>query len=129
MKSKNVLAALCLLATMLIGASIASAAEKINTDPKQRLPDPDAKPAAIDKPVKVFILLGQSNMLGFGKVTPEDKEGTLTHAVKTKKKYPYLVNDAGTWTERKDVRNVRVMGSGTGNMRVFNNEWMTIKGG
>ncbi len=26
------------------------------------LPDPDGKPAAADKPVKVFILLGQSNM-------------------------------------------------------------------
>ena len=34
----------------------------------------------------------------------------------------------GNWTERRDVRNVRVMGSGTGPMRVFNNEWMTIKG-
>ncbi|MCK4374771.1 MAG: hypothetical protein KAX19_05555, partial [Candidatus Brocadiae bacterium] len=30
---------------------------------------------------------------------------------------------------RKDVRYVRVMGSGTGEMRQFNNEWMTIKGG
>ncbi|MEC9010654.1 MAG: sialate O-acetylesterase, partial [Planctomycetota bacterium] len=35
----------------------------------------------------------------------------------------------GEWTERKDVRNVRVMGSGLRGMRRFNNEWMTIKGG
>jgi hypothetical protein len=39
-----------------------------------------------------------------------------------------LVDEAANWTVRKDVRNVRVMGSGTGGMRVFNNEWMTIKG-
>jgi len=49
--------------------------------------------------------------------------------VKEKGKYPYLVDDGGAWTVRNDVRYVRVMGSGTGPMRQFNNEWMTIKGG
>ena len=99
-------------------------------DPKQ-LPDPDGKPADMSKPVQVYILLGQSNMLGFGKINPTKgkSEGSLTHAVKEKKLYPYLVDAEGNWTERKDVRNVRVMGSGLGGMRVFNNEWMTIKGG
>ena len=91
------------------------------------LPDPDGKPADMSKPVQVYILLGQSNMLGFGRVAG-DKDGTLEHAVKDKNLYPYLVDDAGNWTERKDVRNVRIMGSGTGGMRGFNNEWMTIKG-
>ncbi|MFT7641153.1 MAG: hypothetical protein ACI9G1_002898 [Pirellulaceae bacterium] len=91
------------------------------------LADPDGKPADMSKPVQVYILLGQSNMLGFGKVGAADKPGSLTHAVK-ENKYPYLVDDAGNWTERKDVRNVRVMGSGTGGTRLFNNEWMTIKG-
>ena len=94
-----------------------------------QLPDPDGKAADMTKSVKVFILLGQSNMLGAGKIGPETNDETLEHAVKKKGKYPYLVDDAGNWTERKDVRNVRVMGSGTGEMRVFNNEWMTIKGG
>ncbi len=96
-----------------------------------QLPDPDGKSADISKPVQVYILLGQSNMLGFGKINPAKgkAEGSLTHAVKEKKLYPYLVDDEGNWTERKDVRNVRVMGSGTGGMRIFNNEWMTIKGG
>jgi hypothetical protein len=96
-----------------------------------QLPDPDGKPADMSKPVQVYILLGQSNMLGFGKVNPKKgkPEGSLTHAVNEKKKYPYLVDDNGNWTERKDVRNVRVMGSGLGGMRLFNNEWMTIKGG
>jgi hypothetical protein len=87
------------------------------------LPDPDGKPADMSKPVQVFILLGQSNMLGFGKIGPAEKDGTLEHAVKTKKLYPYLVDDAGAWTVRNDVRYVRVM-----NDREFNNEFMTIKG-
>ena len=91
-----------------------------------QLPDPDGKSADMSKPVQVYILLGQSNMLGFGKIKGAD--GSLEHAVKEKKLYPYLVDDAGNWTVRKDVRNVRVMGSGTGGMRGFNNQWMTIKG-
>jgi len=92
---------------------------------KDQLPDPDGQPADMTKPVKVFILMGQSNMLGFGKTTG-DSDGTLEYAVKSKNLYPYLADDAGNWTERKDVRNVRVMGSGGGGMRQFNNEWMTI---
>jgi hypothetical protein len=31
------------------------------------LPDPDGKEADMSKPVQVYILMGQSNMLGFGK--------------------------------------------------------------
>lgn len=98
----------------------------------ETLPDPDGKPADMSKPVQVYILMGQSNMLGFGRVDAgnKDPEGSLEHAVNEKGLYPYLVNDEGAWTERKDVRNVRVMGSGDGGSRLFNNEWLTInKGG
>ncbi|MFQ5734075.1 MAG: sialate O-acetylesterase [Planctomycetaceae bacterium] len=99
--------------------------------PKQ-LPAPDGKSADMSKPVQVYILLGQSNMVGAGKIKPRrgKAEGSLEHAVKQKKLYPYLVDDAGNWTVRKDVRNVRVMGSGGSGARtrLFNNEWMTIKG-
>ncbi|MEM7231259.1 MAG: hypothetical protein AAF517_03740 [Planctomycetota bacterium] len=95
----------------------------------EQLSAPDGKPADMSRPVQVYILLGQSNMLGFGKIGAVGKKGSLTEAVKTKKLYPYLVDDAGNWTVRYDVRNVRVMGSGTGGSRQFNNEWMTIKGG
>lgn len=97
----------------------------------KELPDPDGKPADLSKPVQVYLLLGQSNMLGFGKVDPGkgNPEGSLKHAVEEKNLYPYLVDGEGNWTERKDVRNVRVMGSGTGGSRLINNEWMTIKGG
>ncbi len=91
-------------------------------DVPDQLPDPDGKPADISKPVQVYILLGQSNMVGAGRIAG-DKDGSLEHAVKTKQKYPYLVDDADKWTVRNDVRNVRVM-----NHRGFNNEWMTTTG-
>lgn len=80
----------------------------------------DGKEPDMTKPVQVYILLGQSNMLGFGRTLGEG-EGSLQHAVKEKGLYPYLVDGDGNWIIRKDVRNVRVM-----NQRQFNNEWMTI---
>ena len=92
------------------------------------LPDPDGKPADMTKPVKVYILMGQSNMLEMGKVAG-DKEGTLEHAVK-EGLYPYLVDDTGNWTVRQDVRNVAVMGSGgPGKTRVRKNDWLKVAGG
>ncbi|MGB6222100.1 sialate O-acetylesterase [Haloferula sp.] len=78
------------------------------------LPDPDGKEADMSKPVQVFILMGQSNMLGFGKVA-----GGLDVAAKAGD-YPFLVDDEGEWTTRKDVRNVRVM-----NFKDFKNDWLT----
>ncbi len=92
------------------------------------LPAPDGKDANMEKPVKVFILMGQSNMLGAGKIGPADKEGSLEYATKTEKLYSFLIDESGNWTERKDVRNVRVMVGKGGGMSVFNNEWMTVKG-
>lgn len=92
------------------------------------LPKPDGKPADMSMPVKVFILLGQSNMVGLGRIDAAAKGGpggSLELAVKDKKKYPYLVDDAGNWSERKDVRFVRMM-QGKG---LMNNEWLGIKSG
>ena len=92
-----------------------------------------AKSADMTKPVRVFILMGQSNMVGLGKISSESKgkhggpEGSLEAAVKEKKKYPYLVDEAGNWAERKDVHYVRVMVGKGGGMQLFNNEWMTVK--
>src|SRR5689334_10824845 len=37
-----------------------------------QIPKPDGKPADMTKPVQVFILLGQSNMVGLGKVKGGD---------------------------------------------------------
>lgn len=81
----------------------------------------DGQAADLAKPVQVFILLGQSNMVGLGKI--KGGEGSLENAVKTKGKYSYLVDDSGSWIERKDLRFVRVM-QGKG---LLNNEWMTVK--
>jgi hypothetical protein len=82
---------------------------------------------AADTPVQVYILLGQSNMLGQGTVTKTpDANGTLTYAVQNKGKYQYLGTGPGNWAVRNDVRNVRVMSSGLGAMSVYNNQWMSI---
>ena len=108
MSKKMFCGVLCLAAVLALGLSGGWAAETIAR--------PDGKPADMTKPVQVFILMGQSNMVGMGKIAG-GKEGTLEHAVKGKKKYPYLVDEAGNWTERKDVRYVRVMqGRGGGGM-------------
>lgn len=83
------------------------------------LPDPDGSPADMTKPVQVYILMGQSNMLGFGK--PSVLQGIAAE------KYPYLVDEAGAWTVRKDVRNVFIMVSGNGIGKIQQNNWMTIE--
>ena len=87
---------------------------------------PKAAPADLTKPVQVFIMLGQSNMVGLGKVTGPD--GSLEFAVKTKKKYPHLIDAAGNWIERPDVRFVRVMVGRGGDMQLFNNEFLKVGG-
>jgi Carbohydrate esterase, sialic acid-specific acetylesterase len=94
----------------------------ISGDLAAQIAEPEGESANMTKPVQVFILLGQSNMVGLGKVKGGDI--SLEHAVKEKNKYSYLVDDAGNWLERKDVRFVRYM-SGKGPL---NNEWMTVKG-
>jgi hypothetical protein len=106
MKSTSILAAMSLV---LSGVSVAQ-----NT-----LPDPDGKPADMTKPVQVHILMGQSNMLGFG------DPGKLKSVAP--EKYPYLIDDAGEWTVRKDVRNVFVMCSGNSPAKDQQNDWMTIQ--
>ena len=75
------------------------------------LPDPDGKPADMSKPVKVFLIMGQSNTLEMGRVKG-DKEGSLEHAIKEESLYSFMVDDAGNWTKRMDVRNVHTQGSG-----------------
>ena len=108
-----------MLATIMLLTLQADAAEV-----SKQLPDPDGKPADMSKPVKVYILMGQSNMLAFGNLSK------LTAVVKEKKKYQYLVDDAGNWTERKDVRYAWVGGSGGPDRRssLKKNEWMTVSG-
>ena len=110
------------LTSIALGAFALSPLGSVSAE-EQPIPKPDGKPADMTKPVQVFILMGQSNMVGKGKIA--GGEGSLENAVKTKNKFSYLVDDAGAWTERKNVRFVRYM-SGKGPL---NNEWMGIKGG
>lgn len=105
-----------------------------DTKPKAKgvndaLPRPDDKPADVSKTVKVFILLGQSNMLEMGNVAG-DKVGTLEYAVKKEGLYPFLTDQEGKWTTRQDVRIVAVMGSGgPGKTKIRKNESLTVSGG
>lgn len=99
-----------------------------------QLPDPDGKPADMRQPVQVFIIMGQSNTLEMGRVGAGKKgqaEGSLEHAVSVEGLYPFLVDEAGAWTVRRDVRNVHVMGSGgpDAGAKVKRNDWLTISGG
>ena len=55
----------------------------------QDLPDPDGKPADMSKPVQVFLIMGQSNTLEFGKVSDELKTA-----------YPFLADDAASTRSR-----------------------------
>ena len=121
MKLKNKLIQTLSAATLLAALTLSVSAE---------LPDPDGKPADISKPVKVFIIMGQSNTLEMGRVKG-DKEGTLEHAVKSEKLYSFMVDNAGNWTTRKDVRNVHTQGSGGpgGRGGVRRNDWLTVSGG
>ena len=80
------------------------------------LPDPDGKEADMSKPVQVFIMMGQSNMLGFG--NPGPVKGVAAQ------KYPYLVDDAGNWNVRKDVRNVFFCMA-----QLKYNDWLTPENG
>jgi len=61
-------------------------------------------------------MMGQSNMLGFGNAGA--LKGTAGE------KYPYLVDDAGAWNVRKDVRNVFFC---MGGLRY--NDWLTAGNG
>jgi len=51
----------------------------------------------MSKPVKVFIMMGQSNMVGMSPIS------SLTEYCKTKKMYQYLLDDEGKWAQRNDV--------------------------
>ena len=66
------------------------------------LPDPGTAQPDRTKPVQVYILSGQSNMVGMGNISG-DSPGTLETIVKQENKFPNLVDDHGAWTVRNDV--------------------------
>ncbi len=93
--------AVLVLTALPCSAQIFGKREKKSDDSSRTLPDilpdPDGKPAPMNKKVKVFILSGQSNMCGMGKVDP------LKQLVQSDEKFGYLVDDNGGWTQRKDA--------------------------
>jgi hypothetical protein len=97
-------------------AAPASKAPGDTKDVPETIPDPDGEPADMTKPVQVYIMMGQSNMLGFG--NPGPLKGVAAE------KYPYLVDDSGNWTTRKDVRNVFFCMAG-----LRYNDWLTAENG
>ncbi len=131
LKSANLLVlslGLCLLGGLAIDLSARQNPQPRAKGVNDALPDPDGKPADVSRTVKVFILMGQSNMLEMGKVAGA-QDGALEHAVKTEGLYPFLIDEAGKWTIRQDVRNVAVMGSGgPGKTQVRVNNWLTVGG-
>ena len=119
MKSVKIMGNMMLASVFWVGASLADS--KWDPDPRAKeIPPYDGRQPDMSKPVQVFILMGQSNMLGFGR-TLGNEERSLQHAVQEEGLYPYLVDAEGNWVVRRDVRNVRVM-----NFRDHKNEWMTI---
>ncbi len=77
-----------------------------NSKPKvpYPLPKPDSSIGSTNKPVKVFIMMGQSNMVGQGNVDPIGTLGTLATISKQDGKFPNLLDVAGTnWLPRNDV--------------------------
>ncbi len=59
-------------------------------------------------PLKVYVMLGQSNMVGFGRIDPQEQVGTLSHLVREQQRYPELIAADGTWATRDDVWLVQV---------------------
>lgn len=86
---------------LAIGLQSVSRAQPMNADPRQPLLRPDDKTPDRTRKVKVFILMGPSNMVGMGDILPEDKPATLV-ALTKKDKYPFLVGEGGSWTVCKD---------------------------
>jgi len=103
-------------------------------DLPSQLPRSDGQSADPTKPVKVYILLGQSNMVGFAPSGPRETKGKLEFLVKEQQRYPHLVDNSGNWITRQDVRYVHVMdprGVDYKEMEKFgvvHNEWLVPKG-
>lgn len=111
---------------VIVAAALASSSLAAETIARPEVKQPakhDSKPADVMKPVKVFVMMGQSNMVGFGLTGPEAKKGSLEYYCKTEKKYPFLVDETGAWIKRNDVWCTYVMQRGKG-MQLVKNDWL-----
>lgn len=98
-------------------------------DERKGTDDPSPK----KKKVQVYVLLGQSNMVGMGHVKGPDQDGTLEHAVWSKGLYPYLAHGedetSKEWATRSHVRYAHVQGNGSDDTgHELYNDWMSVNG-
>ncbi len=85
---------------------------------------PEPKEADMSKPVKVFIMMGQSNMLQYGKVgSPDGSQAKTVYSGIKAGKYTYLVDSDNKLKQRKDARYIWTM-QGRG---VRTQEWLGAK--
>ncbi len=116
----------CVLLGLLTGSAYAQDVPTKGSDMKA----PDDKPADMSKPVKVFLIMGQSNAVGMARIAGKGKGHSLEQAVKEDKAYPFLVDGSGNWVERKDVRYTQVMSAkGATAENPMHNEFLVPKGG
>jgi autotransporter-associated beta strand protein len=76
------------------------------------LPKPDGSAGATNKPVKVYIVMGQSNATGIGAVNGT-LPGTLETIAKREHRFPNLVDASNNWLPRNDVLYRRVASPAT----------------
>ena len=55
-------------AALVLAALVASSLIVLAAEVPKELPRPDGKPADMSKPVQVYLLMGQSNAVGLGKI-------------------------------------------------------------
>ncbi len=84
----------------------ASFTDPLDPDDKPGVPYPlplhDGSPGASDKPVKVYILSGQSNMVGFGQISGSDP-GTLETITQRQNRFPNFLDPEGGYMELNNV--------------------------
>ena len=81
----------------------------LGSNVNQIMPDPNTEAVNTTKPMKVIILMGQSNMIGYGTVAGADQKGALEKLAKTDKRFPHTVDDAGDWSVRNDVWSINLI--------------------
>ena len=95
------------LKNVVFAALAVLSASAYAVDVPETLPDPDGSAVATDQPLRIYIMMGQSNMVGFGQIGPADAQGSLEQITRAGM-FPHLVDDEGNWTVRNDVWCVQV---------------------
>lgn len=97
-----------ILTLIVLGAGVCTcgvAADPVPTNTKgtaDGTTKSDKKDAKPPKPLKVYLMSGQSNMVGMGTIRGEGSH-TLETLVKKKKAFTHLVDKDGKWVVRDDV--------------------------